>query len=186
MKKLIGVLSFIFAIILSSNPTYASPVLLQQTVKQDQFYEIRSSDSIEVEVQNVEKVIENKVDLTRFGKNGWTIGFYEQEDGESRTCVFCWIFAIGYAIWLYIYSKRYQAKKGRKKDHWLKLPIIVGVGLYVSHAALHPYFASPIFLEYYWMILFDETIVFFILFDYLYRKNKKRAHSTSKQRVLKA
>lgn len=166
--KLAKILLFFIFLFIISGQAFASPLKVDSSASTPagNFY-IYSSDTNEIsEVNNIESIIDNKADLNNLPTiPGWIISGINDgylQNRQERTCPFCWIFAIGFAVWLLAYGVWLAIK--RPQGNWFRLPLIVGVFIYFTHGALHVMLADPIFLYYYWMILFDELIFAFILF----------------------
>lgn len=148
---------------------YAAPENIVQNAEiSTENIQIHSSDTNEITIQNLENVIENKADLASFSNpiiEMPEINFVEDSIYDNRVCVFCWIFAIGLIVWLYYYGKNYK-KYHTEGRHWFAKPLEVAGILFVVHAILHLTQASPIFLEYYWMIFFDILLFTYLFFHY--------------------
>lgn len=174
-----NIISGFMALLLFSFSTlvYASPEYYEaETSAEESSIQILSSDNGDVRVQNVENVIENRADLAAFVNPVTIISGINDDrpfDFEERTCAFCWAFAFLLLMYLYEYGQKIKNKK-KFKSHWFIRPLVMAIIIYVLHAVVHVFLASPIFLEYYWMIIFDELVFAYLIYYYHYRLGTKK------------
>jgi hypothetical protein len=153
---------------------FAGTELQSNSVPGEESYEIHSSDTNEIQIENVENVIENSANMDKFVTKDFLIsGLYDEFQDTSRQCKFCWIFAGLFALYLFFYGKQLAKKKTRGQG-WFAWPLAVGVIVYLAHGFVHQLSASSIFLEYYWMIIFDELIVSYIFYSHIVKKKTKK------------
>jgi hypothetical protein len=129
----------------------------------------------QVSAVNVEKIIDNKESVQDFITTRAITGIDTESQQDNRICPFCWLFAAVFAGYLYKYAKKLKTYKKKIPKDWYKQPLFVAIGIYFAHAFIHDFFASSIFLHYYWMILFDELVVgYFYYFYHLVNTKKVR------------
>lgn len=178
MKKIF--LLFIFLLSLAST-AFASPEV-QTTSGLDESVEIRSSDSNNIKVENVEKVIDNTVDLSSYTEPRLELPGLD-EVNSKRTCPYCWLMMYAFGLYLVIYGEYLFHHKNDQKMHWFVNPVIAGIIVYFFHGLLHQITTSSIFIEYYWMIIFDELLLAYFYYSKILKIPKMSKNFYNKQQT---
>lgn len=134
--------------------------------------------------EDIEGIIDGNISLASISMRQFTpINLLADNDYvEPRICPYCSAFAVGYLIFLVYFGFRLKRLKKQRKlgKHWFGPVVIVGLLTYLLHAVVHTYFAATIFLDYYWIVLFDELLVAYIAYLFIVKPksvNRKRCKS---------
>lgn len=133
---------------------------------------VLASSPKKIELLSIEKTLEDMEEESSSVPNDSLIFGSSDQLESTRTCPFCWIVGVIFGFALIFYGQSLKKYKKLPKD-WFKKPMVYAVLAYFTHAILHFFFASSIFLEYYWMILFDELLIGYIYYNLMFASKKK-------------
>lgn len=125
-----------------------------------------------IELLSIEKTLGDMEEESSSVPNDSLIFGNNDQAGNTRICPFCWIVAIIFGFALIAYGQTLKRYKKLPKN-WFKKPMVYAAIAYFTHALLHFFFASSIFLEYYWMVLFDELLLAYVYYYLLTHRKQK-------------
>jgi hypothetical protein len=163
---------------------FASPELLPADSGLVDEYQIRSSDENnfdpKMEAQAIQEMIANKVKLSalKFDPIPIISGINDPESirNESRTCPYCGIFLIIFFMLLIFYGEGLKSRPDARE--WFLFPMLLGIMTYLSHVYVHIQFASSIFLNYYWLLIFDILVFAYFYYSHFIIKPYKNMEFT--------
>jgi hypothetical protein len=176
MKKILTSFALIFLFFSGTALAYEN---LDQPIDQPVETQI---DYSQANVAKIDRIIETDENLKDFitsrAINGIDVG---NSANDSRICPFCWLFAAVFAGYLFEYAKKLKSFKKKVPRDWYMQPLFIAIGIYLGHAVVHVFLASSIFLNYFWMILFDELVVayLFYFYNFVQKKSRKLSRKTA-------